>query len=351
MDDIKLKQSYDNANILIAPHQISIDITNKCNLRCLHCYNFSGENCIIDNELTDDEFINFIESVSDFNLRNICFCGGEPLLRKKLLLKSANILKNKNCYNISIVTNGFLLDKETLDELINAGVNRIQVSLDGANSLSHDRMRNYEGAFEKAKRALELIVKEDIEFSVAFCPTSFNYKEFEEVFNYLKSFNKKCTLRVQPLMEMGRANKNLSEIIPSIEQYRQLVKKIYQLHNDEKVEIIWGDPIDHILRFSTMDIPYSMVSIRANGDIVLSPYLPLVVGNIKRYSLKDYWDSGLNKLWDYEVCKEVAKLLSSVDDMGHLQDKLELFKDDDIYIDLIDQDLDDLTLLNNGVSL
>lgn len=345
MNEIKINQSYDNAKILIAPHQISIDITNKCNLRCLHCYNFSGENCIIDNEISDEDFINFIESISDFHLRNICFCGGEPLLRKKLLLKSAKILKNKKCENISIVTNGFFLTKETLKELIEAGVNRIQVSLDGSNKFSHDRMRNKEGAFEKATKALELISSQNVEFSVAFCPTSFNYNEFEDVFNYLKSLNKKCTLRVQPLMEMGRANKNLKEIIPSIEEYRCLVKKIYKLQKDEQIEIIWGDPIDHILRFSTMNIPYSMVSIRANGDIVLSPYLPLVVGNIKKYTLKDYWDAGLNKIWDYKICKEIAKLLNSVDDMAKLQDKLELFKDDDIYVDLIDQDLDDLSII------
>ena len=38
-----------DANILIGPYQVSFDITNKCNLRCLHCYNNSGENLILKN--------------------------------------------------------------------------------------------------------------------------------------------------------------------------------------------------------------------------------------------------------------------------------------------------------------
>ncbi|KAA5806610.1 hypothetical protein [Thermoanaerobacterium thermosaccharolyticum] len=50
--------SIDNIEIIKGPHQLSFDITNKCNFRCLHCYNSSGENIVVDNELTDEEVIN-----------------------------------------------------------------------------------------------------------------------------------------------------------------------------------------------------------------------------------------------------------------------------------------------------
>lgn len=42
-------------NVLRAPHHVALDITNKCNLRCLHCYNSSGENEVMHDELTSDE--------------------------------------------------------------------------------------------------------------------------------------------------------------------------------------------------------------------------------------------------------------------------------------------------------
>lgn len=44
-------------HILRAPHQVSFDITNKCNLRCLHCFNSSGENDVVKNELSDEEVL------------------------------------------------------------------------------------------------------------------------------------------------------------------------------------------------------------------------------------------------------------------------------------------------------
>ncbi|WKV08557.1 hypothetical protein PQ743_04895 [Thermoanaerobacterium thermosaccharolyticum] len=39
-----------HGNILVGPHELAFDITNNCNLRCLHCYNASGENNVINNE-------------------------------------------------------------------------------------------------------------------------------------------------------------------------------------------------------------------------------------------------------------------------------------------------------------
>lgn len=46
------------------PLHLALDITNKCNYRCLHYYNASGENCVVDNELTDEEVLELINQIS-----------------------------------------------------------------------------------------------------------------------------------------------------------------------------------------------------------------------------------------------------------------------------------------------
>ncbi|HAP8311614.1 TPA: radical SAM protein [Enterococcus faecium] len=70
--------------IVRGPSQISIDVTYKCNFRCKHCYNASGgDNCFMDNELTDDELLELTKDICNLKPYNICFCGGETLLRKK----------------------------------------------------------------------------------------------------------------------------------------------------------------------------------------------------------------------------------------------------------------------------
>lgn len=335
-----------HSKYLIGPHQLSLDITNKCNLRCLHCYNYSGENTVIENELTDNEILENINSFIPFQLFNMCFCGGEPLLRKSLITECSKILTSNGVQNISMVTNGTLLSKETLEELVESGVNRIQISLDGAKAESHDRLRNKKGVFEKATAALRLLATTDkINYTVAFTPTSFNINELEDVFNFLKSLGKQVDLRVQPLMMLGRANDNLEKIIPSQDQYRCLIRKINQLKGDPIVHIIWGDPVDHLVRFTNRSIPYNHCNIRANGDITVSPYIPLVVGNLRKHTLKEYWDAGLYKVWTYNLSRIIAGQIKSIHDMQTTQQKIHLFKEDDLRVDLIDDDLNDLSIL------
>ena len=74
---------------------------------------------------------------------------------------------------------------EVIEELINAGVTRIQISLDGIKAESHDRIRNKKGVYEKATRAIEALVKHGVDTAVAFTPTSFNISELRAVRDYL----------------------------------------------------------------------------------------------------------------------------------------------------------------------
>ena len=172
--------------------------------------------------------------------------------------------------------------------------------------------------------------------NIAFTPTSFNISEFKEVHNLLREFELfDIDLRVQPLMLMGRAAKNLENINPTQLQYRKLVKEInYFNDNNIKPYIQWGDRIHQCI-------------IRANGDIVCSSYLPLVVGNIRKHSLLDYWNSGLAEAWSYNIPKKIAQSIKSIEDMKNPDENLPiLWKEEDIFIDLIEEDLNDLSLIN-----
>lgn len=337
---------------LIAPYQIGLDITNKCNLRCLHCYNSSGENGLINNELSDIEVLNFISNVSELNLYNFCFCGGEPLLRKDLIIECSKILKQKNTI-VSIVTNGLLANHDTIDQLVEAGIVNIQYSLDGEKA-SHEKLRNKLNIYDKVIDAIIYTAQKNVKLSIAFCPTSFNINEFKSVHKFLIKLteqsrkNNPIKLRIQPLMELGRASKNLNEIVPSEEQYRSLLRYVYK-HKDDLVNIEWGDPIDHLIRFAALKLPLNFVSIRANGDISVSPYLPLVVGNIKKHTLQEYWDAGLNKVWETNIVKYLSSYLRSIPDMYQISKVFPQAFEKDIMIDLCEQDLNNMDLICNSL--
>lgn len=164
------------------------------------------------------------------------------------------------------------------------------------------------------------------------------------------SFNNKIELRVQPLMPLGRGNKNLENICPTDIQYRKLVNTINTINaRNPSIKIVWGDPVDHLIRFPEhTELPMYYISIRANGDIVTSPYLPLVVGNIRNHSIEEYWNGGLYELWKKKIPCYMAAFIKSVGDMGRITEKFPATFMDDIYIDMLEKDLDDLSLLPNN---
>lgn len=336
---------------LVGPHQITFDITNKCNLRCLHCYNSSGENEYIRDELSDMEVLDFIDEFKNVKLLNFCFCGGEPLLRSELIIKSIEKLKSYGCENIAMVTNGFYVTKALLDDLIDSGLTRIQVSLDGFKAESHNYIRNNKDAFHYSMNAIELISNTNIESSIAFTPTRYNIKELPMVKESIAKLGLKSTLRVQPVMIMGRAAKNILDIVPTKMQYRDLVREINFLNAEAgDIKIEWGDPIDHLIRFTKRNLLITNSVIRCNGDIVADPYIPVVLGNIRRHKFMDYWNKGLYDIWNNKIIQEFSKTILTTEDMDITKNKNipDEFKNEDLRIDLIDDSIEKISDLLNS---
>lgn len=330
-----------HAKILKGPLQIQFDITNKCNFRCLHCYNKSGENFVCNNELTDKEILRFIKDVKELRPFNICFCGGEPLLKINLLLKATKILKDV-VPNISIVTNGYLLTEEMLLNLIDAGINRIQISLDGNSKEVHELLRQKEGSFFKAINAIKLCLNHKSrlkEIVVCFSPTSFNIKDFPFVVERVFSMGI-YGVRVQPLMISGRGKENESFINPKPYQYQYLLNEINRLREIYGIaRIEWGDPVDHVIRFrSYLSDVCTNITVQANGDIVATPYIPIRFGNIKRHSIVDYWKSGLASIWKNNVLQDYAKHINVLSDIGtKIEGFPTLWEDENLDLDILEK--------------
>lgn len=342
-------------NVLRAPHHVALDITNKCNLRCLHCYNSSGENEVMHDELTSDELFVFAKEMADMSLYSMCFCGGETLLRSKDILRCLPILRDGNVA-ASLVTNGLLLTESLLRDLEDSGLKSIQFSLDGIGS-AHDRLRGHEGAFEIVEEAVATVLNHsDLHLAIAFTPTSFNTEQFPDVISLLdeiftKSNRPKRTpgdfieLRVQPLMVLGRARKN-TFIRPDYSQYRTLIHAIQEddfLRKHPNVRPQWGDPVDHLIRFSDNRYLLDQVSVHANGDIVVSPYIPLVVGNIRNHPLEDYWNNGLSSILSTKLVQDLCNHMWTIDDMERMSDTIcDIDMGGDLHVDLIDDTADEL---------
>lgn len=120
---------------------LRVSVTDRCNLRCAYCMPAEGVSFRPKNEiLTSSELIRLIKiAVEILGIEKICFTGGEPLLRKDLeeiIAEAANLRKKDGeKLEISMTTNGLGLAHRA-KKLAEAGLQRVNISLDAANS--HD---------------------------------------------------------------------------------------------------------------------------------------------------------------------------------------------------------------------
>lgn len=292
---------------------------------------------------------------------NVCFCGGETLLRKELMCECIKILKPSGSH-CTAVTNGLLANPATIQQLASAGLDGIQFSLDGLRD-SHERLRNKVGIFPKVIDAMKYVLNEtELRLSIAFTPTSFNVKDFLGVYDLLVDLYKKSNrttgsdyidFRLQPLMLLGRAKDN-PNIVPTEAQYRWLVQNINEVNLTGKchpcIDVKWGDPIDHLVRFRDTNYFMDQVSVHANGDIVVSAYLPLVVGNVRKRSLSDYWNAGLKTIWATNVVQYLTARMQSVSDMENITTLIsDINMDGCLNLDLMENDLNDLNLIKGVI--
>lgn len=108
---------------------LRISITPRCNLHCLYCHPLGLEMAEPPGTLTVEEVDHFLEAASLLGLSAVRFTGGEPLVRKELPRMIERARSKEGIEDVAITTNGLLFAKRA-KELVEAGLNRVNISLD-----------------------------------------------------------------------------------------------------------------------------------------------------------------------------------------------------------------------------
>ena len=109
---------------------LRISLTDRCNLRCIYCMPEEGVKSLSHAEiLTYDEILRICRCGAELGIRKIKLTGGEPLVRKGCASLAGQIKAIPGIEKVTLTTNGILLE-EQLDDLLKAGIDAINISLD-----------------------------------------------------------------------------------------------------------------------------------------------------------------------------------------------------------------------------
>ncbi|AQR95441.1 GTP 3',8-cyclase MoaA [Clostridium saccharoperbutylacetonicum] len=195
---------FDNYNRKI--DYIRISVTDRCNLRCIYCMPEKGIKCLESKEiLSYEEIIHLCENFAKIGISKVKITGGEPLVRKDLALLIKGIKNIKGINNITLTTNGILLE-EQIDALADAGIDAINVSIDSLDKNTYKNITRV-GNVDKVIRGINKVLEyKDIAVKINCVPIEgFNEKGILYVIKLAQ--NKNIHIRFIELMPIGFGKK------------------------------------------------------------------------------------------------------------------------------------------------
>ena len=287
------------------------ECTWRCNLKCLHC----GSDCKASSLFPDMPFEDFLNAIQPLKKQyprdsiTVAIMGGEPLLRKDLA-ECGKKLREEG-FRWGIVTNGYAYDEAMHAKLISAGMGSVTVSLDGLEE-NHNWLRNNPNSFERAVKALELIISYPrLNYDVVTCVHQKNIAELPALKEFLIS-KKIKKWRIFTIAPIGRAAEN-QEMLLTNEQTRQLMDFIAENRkNDKRIDVYFScesyvgkyeRKVHDSYFFCHAGI--NIGSVLIDGSISACPNIDrsFVQGNIYKDNLWEIWENRFEVMRNRNWCK------------------------------------------------
>lgn len=305
---------------LRTPYEINIDVTFRCNSRCIFCYDSSGRFDADPDEMSTEEVKGIIDQCAESNVVFMLFGGGEPFLREDFL-EIFRYTKKKRFWTY-IISNGTLITKDVAKEyagLFDPRFDRIQVSLDGSTPEIHDRQRGVKSNFDEAVAGIKNLVNTGkISPVINTVATQYNYRDIPNILNLSLELGA-GTYRVLRLHPLGRARN--PAVYDKLKLAEDESKEIYSFLNRKEQELVGQIGVcsdDCVFPANTKEVREGLQSkpdteplsyacaagttklaIAPNGDVVPCSYFydfpELKIGSLREKTLKEIWED--EKAW------------------------------------------------------
>ena len=286
-----------------------VELTSECNAHCRHCIVDAGNKG--NNELSSEKIIRLLEELNDEGCQEVVFTGGEPFLRDDwaLFLQKANALNMQSIF----MSNGLLINDHVINVLKMYNVT-VGLSLDGANSETHDSIRGVAGIFDHATELIKKLRKAGIYTVIATTVMNSNFDQLDKIKDLLLKLKAEAW-QIQIVKPCKRLPEG--ELLTE-EQYYRLAEKIveYRKKFSKKINIVEADCIGYnsvltkdlyIQNWGGCECGINSVSITSDGTVKgCSNMNGFGEGNIANSAFKDIWES--HEKFPYNRRPDITKL-------------------------------------------
>lgn len=269
-----------------APLFLAWQLTNDCTGRCLHCCEESGRDFVWPDEMDRAQALSLSRQIVENGIAYVAFGGGEPMSSPHVWDVYETLAKGG--VEIKIETNGLDLDDKACDRLKDLNVACVQISIDGKDAATHEKLRPGSG-YKPAWDAIDRLVKRGLEPELVFIPTKLNVGDAVAVYEQAAARGVR-TFVTGPLMRLGRAAAAWDSLAASDEDWAEaslaLKAAAAALKGPRLALYPWGIQQEMKTRAES---PQSMVLVVPNGRAKLLNALPFAVADLKTESLASAW--------------------------------------------------------------
>jgi AdoMet-dependent heme synthase len=277
-----MEQMNARAMMLRVPLAVHMDLTWRCNERCIHCYLDHDDL----GEMTFEENARVLGEMAAAGVFLLTFSGGEPLLRKDFfpLLRRARELS----FNVKVKTNGILIKEKEAALLREFGVDQVQLSVYSHRPEVHDAITKVHGSLKRTVAAISFLRSQRLRVSIA---------------DVLMVANRADYPGVRALaQELGVGFTLDPTITPHINGDRSLLAlnvKPAELSAVMREDSLLGsvtdhDPLPAPVTELDADVPcsagHSFCYISPYGDVFPCVQFPLPSGSLRKQSFADIWN-------------------------------------------------------------
>ena len=264
-------------------HQVfsaALELTYRCNERCIHCYVDDAGCRNTAQELSLEEYEALLEDLRQMGCMEILLTGGEVCLKKEFLAVAERAAALGMLVNV--YTNGYALTDQQFDALCGMNVNSLSFSLYGGTAAVHDRITGVPGSFDRTLRAIMMTKCAGIDTYIKTVAIRENADDLEALFQ----LGNRLRIPVSPaygIIDTHLGQSKAEHRLMDAAAYRRIME-LKQRYQPEPRPGGTRDPDGPVCNAGQCTL-----SVNPYGDVYPCLSLPVVLGNVRERPIREIW--------------------------------------------------------------
>ncbi|HVO82389.1 MAG TPA: radical SAM protein [Terriglobales bacterium] len=279
-----MQEMNERALQLGVPLGIHLDVTYRCNERCIHCYLEHDDH----GEMTTAEIKDVLDQLAEAGTFFLTLSGGEVLMRRDFfeILEYARRL----LFNVRIKTNGVMIREAEAQRIRNLGVEQVQISIYSRHPEIHDAITKLPGSLKHSVEAIRFLKSQGLKVAIANVLMTANLGEHDGVQALAAELGANYTLdpTITPkidgdtsILDLRISGAELNEVFHN----KNLVGDVEEFCAPPP------PPGDDVMEGLPCSAGHTAAYITPYGDVFPCVQFPLPSGNVRRQKFIDIWRS------------------------------------------------------------